>query len=318
MIFRIEDNESSDGVHRIYRLEDEDLPIINKNELDIFIANEIRKEVNGANDRRVLSYSRSLGVCLLKYNKLSDKEIHINNEICFYDDYDIPNTEYVEYKNVKTGKLNHLELYGLQDIICKYNNKHKKPKNESDKNQETTPIAVYDFAIDISNNELLNDYLKLFTGMGLKSRASPEKDKEFILFQSPNDYVIKNYSESVYILYALVYKYGMKKKIRNEIISAIDSAFENRFSDDDCNERDGLKLLVKYLFNNREAEHKMVKKIIKDSENSDCYSCYLDPITQFHSIQQLSFEEACVLYRLSENDNFLSERIWEIYEQYYL
>ena len=41
-------------------------------------------------------------------------------------------------------------------------------------------------------------------------------------------------------------------------------------------------------------------------------------VTQFHSIQQLSFEEACVLYRLSENDNFLSERIWEIYEQYYL
>jgi len=224
MIFRIEDNESSDGVHRIYRLEDEDLPIINKNELDIFIANEIRKEVNGAKDRRVLSYSKSLGVCLLKYNKNADNEIHINNEIDiiyddgFYDSFAYP--EKVVYYNIKKEKLKS-EWYDLRTAICEHNYKQENTQVVSAKKQETTQIKVCNFAIDISNNELLNDYLKLFTGMGLKSRASPEKDKEFILFQSPNDFVIKYFSDSVYLLYALVIKYGMMKTIHDDIIKAI-------------------------------------------------------------------------------------------------
>lgn len=73
MLFRIEDSVNINGQHREYRIPNEYLPLLKKKDLDIYIAEEIRKEINDFKDRKLLSYSKSLGVCLLIYNKFTDK-----------------------------------------------------------------------------------------------------------------------------------------------------------------------------------------------------------------------------------------------------
>ena len=83
MLFRIEDSENEDGVHREYSILPQDLSTMPMFEIEAYMADEIRKEVNGANNRRLLSYSKSLGICLLKYNKYADNEIHLNGESVF-------------------------------------------------------------------------------------------------------------------------------------------------------------------------------------------------------------------------------------------
>ena len=77
MLFRIEDVQSEEGRCRRYALSEEELPRMRVSELEGCIANEVRKEINGSSVRKLLSYSKSLGVCLLKYNKYTDNELHL-------------------------------------------------------------------------------------------------------------------------------------------------------------------------------------------------------------------------------------------------
>jgi len=79
-------------------------------ELEGYLAKEIGKEVNNANNRELLSYSKSLGVCLLKYNKYTDNELRINK----FDTHD-----FVYYYDVKAGTYeceSYSLAYGLHNI----------------------------------------------------------------------------------------------------------------------------------------------------------------------------------------------------------
>lgn len=78
MLFRIENTVDFDGLHRKYALSYEELPQMPLFELEAYVANEVRKEINNAKNRKLLSYSKSLGVCLLKYNEYADNELHIS------------------------------------------------------------------------------------------------------------------------------------------------------------------------------------------------------------------------------------------------
>lgn len=291
MFFRIEDDENLEGLHRNYSIETECLPKIYMHELEKIISNEIRKEVNGTIDRRLLSYSKSLGICLLKYNKYADNEIHIN----------IGYLDYIIYYDLKSQKQK-FEYHSLENAIRGFCNKNEKRE-----------ILVCNFAIDISNNRLLNEYLDMFAGVGRKKMASPEKDKEVVFFQSPNDLVIKQYSDSVYFLYALVIKYGMNQSIYNEILDKIDRLEKFRFSCCEFDEREGLKQIVRYLYSNQKVEYEMSAPIIVDSHNSGDISGYYDPITYFHDIQKQSFSE---IFALSDyNDNVVSDCILRCYSK---
>lgn len=75
--FRMEDVSDITGIRRNYNIEDENLPIMKKTEVESYIANQIRKQINGSKDRILLSYSKSLAICLLKYNQYCDNELHI-------------------------------------------------------------------------------------------------------------------------------------------------------------------------------------------------------------------------------------------------
>ena len=299
LLFRMEDSKGLDGVPRIDCKEINDLPLIYKYELNNFIADEIRKEVNGAQGRRVLSYSKSLGVCLLKYNKYTENEIYIKHL-----NYSIVDS--VEYYDIKIGKKRS-KPYNLRSVINEFHTQ-KNTQFLCVNNQETTPIKVINFAIDVSNNDLLDDYLRLFTkaNTGLKRFASPKKDKEVILYQSTDDYVIKNFQESVYLLYTLVYKYGMKDEIYKDIKYAI----KNTHMESE-NEKKGLEYLVDYMYLNKkwERETEIENNLIKGSLN--CHPRFYDPIAQLYEIQQSSFSE--VYEFRNYNSNPLSDHIWEIY-----
>jgi hypothetical protein len=295
MFFRIEDSENPDGHHREYEIPSENLPKLKMLELENYIADEIRKEINNALDRNLLSYSKSLGVCLLKYNKFADNELHINisnmnDFVCFYSSKD-QNMECVPF-NLSNS------LYGL---------------TSKDKERE---IILQNFQVDVSDNNLLNSYLLRTTGTGRKKMASPQKDKEVLLMQSPNDIVISDYSESVYLLYALSLKFGMKKSIYENLVNKIYTLENFRFQFCGESERFGLIQIIKYLYRYGGYEKQMSQRILRDSLGAETVPVYYDPISQLHDIQEDSFEES---YMLSDyNMNIVSAWIWDCYSQEYL
>ena len=105
-------------------------------------------------------------------------------------------------------------------------------------------IVLCNFSLDVSDNAQVNYYLNRFTGVGKKKYASPEKDKEVVLMQSPNDLVISQYTDSVYLLYALVYKYGMSEYIFRNLYHKIATLDEFRFDYCPETEREALLNIV--------------------------------------------------------------------------
>ena len=107
MLFRTEDVSGTDPILRFNEETGSCTWHINKAELDIFIANKIRDEINGSKKRELISYSQSLATCLLKYNKFVDNELHIFN----------PNgcIDYILYKT-QSGKIKY-KTYSLLDRL---------------------------------------------------------------------------------------------------------------------------------------------------------------------------------------------------------
>ena len=189
LVFRTEDRSHLDGVPREYEISFDNLPRINKQDVDIHIAKKIKDAVNGSKNRDILDYSKSLAVCLLKYNKRNSNELHI----CYIDKCDI-----ISYYSPK-GKYKE-KNYLLKDRV-EHNTLFKNNKE----------IILSNFVIDISNNTILRKYLIQFTAKckGLKAYASPEKDYEVVMMQAENDLKISaNNLHSVYALFALQLKYS--------------------------------------------------------------------------------------------------------------
>ena len=55
MVFRIEDNQNIDGNHREYEIPFQSLPVLKMKELEKYLAEQIRKEINNSQDRNLLS-----------------------------------------------------------------------------------------------------------------------------------------------------------------------------------------------------------------------------------------------------------------------
>lgn len=264
LLFRIEGNEDWGEKKRDYNLP----PIpIQAQELDSYIAEEIKKEVNGSKQRKLLSYSKSLGICLLKYvDYCIDKELHI-----LYWSYDC---SYIQFGNNQMA-------YDLEEVM---------EQRTFDTNET---IEISNFIIDISDNKMLDQYLRQMTGTGKKKFASPQKDQEVVVMNPDpdNDWMIEGYLNTVYLLYALVYKYGINEAISSDIKQKICDLEPNRFIF--CEqERKALIIIVDYLSNNYDYERKVTNKILDECRNSAFYEPYM----------------------LSDyNTNLVSEYIWDIY-----
>lgn len=293
LYFRIEDVANAEGIYRKYQLPKDMLPEVNKQDVEYFIADEIRKQVNGSNSRNLLSYSKSLGVCLLKYNEYTDNELHI----CYVDDF-----EYEDYIWYITDKNNYKSKhFSLHSGV--YGEKLFKKEGK---------IILENFVMDIADNVLLKIFLEKYTRVGLKQYASPEKDWEVIMMQADNDIVIERYIDSVYILYALQLKYKFLKdwnvveQIKEEILRLDNVRF------DGCEQkRKAIIFLVQYLYYKREIEIKMNRKIFKCTKNH--ISMFYDSLFQYHGIMKGDFEEA---YYLSDYNNVVSEIFWRYCMEY--
>ena len=295
MVFRIEDNQNIDGHHREYEIPFQCLPVLRIKELERYLAEEIRKEINNSQDRNLLSYSKSLGVCLLKYNKFTDNELHINTNLNGVYGY-----IYYYMKNQKLELA--YEPFDLMNGLYDLDTKKRERK-----------IKLLNFNIDVSDNCLLDGYLKKVTGTGRKKVASPEKDKEVLVMQSPNDMVISMYLDSVYLLYALVLRFGMKRVVYENLIYKIQSLENYRFECCGEIERAALLTIIEYLYYYGKNERIMISQILQDSQKNEHLSTYYDPILQLLRIQEESFEDSFMLG--DYNSNIVSEWIWYCYSQ---
>lgn len=288
--FRIEDIDIDSRIYRNYQIPEDELPVIKKQDVEYYIAEEIRKEVNGSNDRILLSYSKSLGVCLLKYNEYTHNELHI----CYVNDF-----WYEDYIQYITPKHYKCKLYSLYEAA--YGDRLFRKAGK---------IILRNFVMNIADNSLLNKYLVRYTKVGLKQYASPEKDHEVVMMQAYNDIIIERYIDSVYILYALQLKYNFLRNwnIVCQISNEINQLDDFRF--DGCEqERTAIIFLVQYLYSERETEILMNNKIFQYAENKEHISIYYDSLLQYHGIMHDDFEES---YYLSDyNDNVVSEIFWK-------
>lgn len=177
-------------------------------------------------------------------------------------------------------------------------------------------IILCDFIIDVSENELLDKYLICYTGVGKKRYASPEKDNEVVVMNPPNDLVINQYMDSVYILYALQLKYNFLSDINitNNLVIELKKMEPFRF--EYCpDERVALISLVNYLADNWNYECQISENIYSYSEKKEHISFCYDSILQFDGIMTNSFEDA--YYLNSYNPNVVSDLFWK-YCQIYL
>ncbi len=294
MLFRIEDVS---GFNDNLRKQDENFEskLLEKSKVDKYIAINIQKEINGSKDRKVLSYSKSLATCLFKYNKYTDNELHIYNE-------PIVMNSITYYSN--DGRI----IYEPYSICERLDKRRILYSNNL--------IKLTNFIIDVSDNKLLEKYLKYYTGIGKKIYVSLEKDNEVIVMTSKNDIIINYYLDSVYVLYALQMRYGFLNDafIRNSLIMELEDLEDSRF--EFCpNERYALILVINYLTCNWNFEYQISQNIYQYVKNKEHVSVYYDSIIQFLDILEYDFDEVFSLK--CYNENVVSDLFWK-YCSYYL
>lgn len=289
MLFRIEDISGFDPKLRTYDVDEFTTPTVNKGQIDNYIASKIREEVNGSKNRNLLSYSKSLATCILKYNKYTDNELHI----CIINGW----KDYITYISPKNNVK--CRFYYIQNRI-----------NGNPLFNKAGDIQLLNFVIDVSDNILVDEYLKHYTTVGKKIIASPEKDSEVVVMNPPNDLVINQYMDAVYILYALQLKYRFLSNVnvQRALILELDNmdAFHFKYCP---HERIAFINLILYLSANWQYEYQISNKIYNYSENEEHLSMCYDSILQFHGIMRDNFDES---YNLSTyNENVISDLFWK-------
>lgn len=294
MLFRIEDISGFDPNLRTYDAYDFTRPVVSKAQIDIYISSKIRDEVNGSKSRELLSYSKSLATCLLKYNKFTDNELHI----CIINGV----LDIIVYDSQRSNMK--YKTYSIRNRI------NGKPLfNKEGK------IRLRGFIIDVSDNNSVDEYLRYYTDTGKKIMASPEKDNEVVVMNPPNDLIIKEYIDAVYILYALQLKYSFLNNadVRKNLIRELEDMEESCFYY--CSqEREAFILLVQYLHDYWSYEKEISRGIYEYSEKEEHSSICYDSILQFHGILDHEFEVAEFLG--TYNDNAISRLLWKYCRRY--
>lgn len=302
MLFRIEDSNGVEPIEREYEPSLCGFPEMQYKELDTYIANQIRKEINGAGDRKILSYSRSLATCILKYDPFADNELHI-----FQDGGNI-NSVFFQTQDGDDYCCN----YDLLEKILGAKNCEEQQSDLFDGREDENWICLKNFIIDISDNDLIDQYLRLYTKKGRKKMASPQKDSEVVVMVPFNDAVVEQYKSAVFVLYALQYRYGFLNSddAFRSLVYELQSLPEYRFDGCNYDERQSLLLILCYLKHNWDYEKSISQAIYADFVESKHLSCYYDSILEFHSIVSDSFEEA--FHNSDYNDNVVSDLCWKV------
>lgn len=289
MLFRIEDISGFKPNLRTYDNYEFDEPIIKKEQFDEYISMKIRDEINNSKERDLLSYSKSLATCLLKYNKFTDNELHI---------YINHSYNWFEYRS-RGGKLK-VKNYSIRDRL------YGEPIFN-----KSGDIRLRNFIIDVSNNALLNKYLIKYQKIEKKRFASPEKDHEVVVMIPLNDLVVTDYIDAVYILYALQLKYRFLN--HNNIQDVLIRELKNiEFTPGETYSFEKIAFieLVNYLANHYEKEYRLSQHILQESQKTEHLSVAFDPILQFDDIIKNDFWDSYDLR--TYNSNKVSDLFWEL------
>ena len=261
--FRVE-KADKDMINRKYHCtRKKTLPKIKIKDIDSYIADQIRQEVNDCSTRSVLSYSRSLATCLFKYDSEYDTVLHIYET--FRSDCNF--WGHCSMKHACNGKtpiieneLQFIDSQGQLKVIHYDIDQGLFLQNNSGDEE----ITLCNFIVDISDNSVLDKYLFKFTQKHKKWHATPQKDNEIVMMQASNDFVIRNI-EAIKIMYAL--------QVKTEFLSysdIMDYIFDRFFELGDLpgfrslkeiKELEGIKKLLIYIHNNWETEYELSKPI---------------------------------------------------------
>lgn len=222
--------------------------VIKYDNLNTYIADEIRKAVNNDSERLFISYSKSLTVCLLKYNELHNGDLHIClpeyvNYVSFYDTENYLNNRPI------------VQTYNIKKTFNFYNHLLSKE------------IIISTLCIKISNNRILNQYLINNTSnrIGLKTYASPEKDKELLLYKPKNVFNISSiHMGFVYLLYSLAVTNNLRKIIVNNLLNYINDE-DNDFNifESGNSDKTALLLIIEYLYRKQKFEKNEYNRLSK-------------------------------------------------------
>lgn len=297
MLFRIEDVSGFSPNLRSYGGAPE-IPL-EKHQVDAYIAGKIRDQVNGAEKRDALSYSRSLAACLLKYNRFTDNELHFfgaNPEVRQIMDY--------FFYRTRKGKFRE-KRYSLMERV-----------SGSPLFRGNGIISLRGFLVDVADNRLLDAYLNRYTGAGRKAYASPEKDREVVALNPPRGWVIREHMDAVYTLYALQLRYGFLEtpEWAGVLAGEVRAMDPFRFAAAP-GEQEAAVRLIWYLSKYWSHEERISRRIYSDQNRQAHLSMYFDPILQFDAILNMPFEEAralCSQYDLQA----LSWLFWDFCARY--
>lgn len=153
-------------------------------QINKIIAEEIRKQINGSNNRSVFSASKCLGTVLFKYNQIMTNPLHLIKMEPSFVDFSFIN-EYGRWE---------------RDLVCFYLDNPNYFERRFGRNE----IRLNNYVIDISNDKLIHEYLKESINIGKKYYAACEKDQEVIVRHITNQLIItEEFLDAVYFLYGL-------------------------------------------------------------------------------------------------------------------
>lgn len=286
MLFRIDTSSGFNNHNRQYSFSDSEPVILKGGEIEGFIAGEIAKEINGSNDRRLISYSKSLGVCLLKYNNYLDNGLHFA---------EVSSNTHAGYTELccrigdEISCVSYYLQYGLNF-----------PFEEAE---------LLNFIADVSDNRIVQNYFQKHLGKGKNPFASPEKDREVVMMRPLNEKVITaDNLESVYILYGLSMRYDFlsDEDIPAGLIRDVIHAFnEGRFNNE---ETEAIISLINYMACYRNYERSLSRAVRERNSIGDRIPFCYDLICEYDTIMNSSFSEA---YDLTYTSNIITSAIWK-------
>ena len=287
MLFRIDTSSGFDDKIRQYGFPESAHVILKGEDIERFIAEETAKEINGRNERRLISYSKSLGVCILKYNNYLDNKLHfaeISSHMC------AGYTEIYYYFRKQIHCTSYFLQYGLR----------VPPFDEAE---------LVNFIIDVSDNNIVQAYFQKHLERGKNPFASPAKDQEVVAMRPLVERVIDAENlEAVYILYALSIKYDFlsSNHILKRLIDDVYNTFlEGRFTQDEIL---AFICLIQYLAYYGNYERNLSQAIRDRNSISERIPFYYDLICEYDAIINSSFTEA---YEMSySSENVITSALW--------
>ena len=286
MLFRIDTSSGFNNHNRQYSFFDSVPVILKGGEIEGFIAGEIAKEINGTNDRRLISYSKSLGVCLLKYNNYLDNGLHFA---------ELSSNTHAGYTELccRIGDEISCVPYYLQCGL-------DFPFEEAE---------LLNFIADVSDNRIVQNYFQKHLGRGKNPFASPEKDQEVVMMRPLNERVISaDNLEFAYVLYGLSMRYDFltDEDILAGLICDVRNAFnEGRYNYEDT---EAIISLIRYMACYGDYERRLSGAVRERNSIGDRIPLCYDLICEYDTIMNSLFSEA---YDLTYTSNVITSAIWK-------